>query len=173
MARIPNTHGGGAATNANGLLFEQTTSLNDALIAKGYTVKSDGKVCNSKGLVLGYSKSKHKFRKYLEEQGVNLNVNSDVLLPDEAFINIMNKTVYIIEKKFQNGSGSVAEKIQTCEYKKIQYFKLVSQIGYNVEYLYVLSDFFDEPKFADVFDFIISKGCSYYFNEIPLNYLGL
>ena len=27
MARVPNRYGGGAQTNANGLLFEQTTSL--------------------------------------------------------------------------------------------------------------------------------------------------
>lgn len=31
MARVPNKHGGGAQTNRNGLHFEQTTSLNDAL----------------------------------------------------------------------------------------------------------------------------------------------
>lgn len=31
MTHIPNTHGGGAKTNKNGLRFEQTTSLKDAL----------------------------------------------------------------------------------------------------------------------------------------------
>lgn len=41
MPRIPNTHGGGALTNAHGLLFEQTTSLNAALINNGYSIKSD------------------------------------------------------------------------------------------------------------------------------------
>lgn len=39
MTKTPNTHGGGARTNANGLKFEQTTSLNDALIAAGYQKK--------------------------------------------------------------------------------------------------------------------------------------
>lgn len=38
MPRNPNTHGGGARTNLNGLHFEQTTSLNDALIDAGYNV---------------------------------------------------------------------------------------------------------------------------------------
>ncbi len=173
MSRIPNKHGGGAATNANGLLFEQTTSLNSALDANGYKVSDDGKVYNSKGLFLGYSKSKYSFRKFLEECGVDLSVNSDILLPDDAFINSKNNTVYIIEKKFQSGSGSVSEKIQTCEYKKIQYKKLVSQIGYQVEYIYILSDFFDNPKFADVLHFIESKGCHYYFNELPLRFLHI
>lgn len=31
MPRTPNIHGGGARTNQNGLHFEQTTSLDDAL----------------------------------------------------------------------------------------------------------------------------------------------
>ena len=128
MPRTPNTHGGGALTNANGLHFEQTTSLD---------------------------------------------VNSDVLLPDDTFTNIGNRTIYIVEKKFQSGSGSVAEKIQTCEYKKLQYMKLISQMGYDTVYVYILSDFFNDPKFADVLKFINSKGCYYFFNELPLDFLGL
>ena len=38
MPRNPNTHGGGARTNANGLQFEQTTSLDTALQNAGYSV---------------------------------------------------------------------------------------------------------------------------------------
>lgn len=38
MPRIPNRFGGGARTNRNGLLFEQTTSLNDALINAGFDI---------------------------------------------------------------------------------------------------------------------------------------
>ena len=39
MTRIPNTHGGGAKTNMNGLRFEQTTSLNDALQYHNFILK--------------------------------------------------------------------------------------------------------------------------------------
>ena len=94
-------------------------------------------------------------------------------MPDDTFTNIGNRTIYIVEKKFQNGSGSVAEKIQTCEYKKLQYMKLISQMGYDTVYVYILSDFFNDPKFADVLKFINSKGCYYFFNELPLDFLGL
>lgn len=38
MSRTPNTHGGGARTNKNGLHFEQTTSLDNALCNAGYKV---------------------------------------------------------------------------------------------------------------------------------------
>ena len=173
MPRTPNKYGGGALTNAHGLLFEQETSLNDALINGGYRISSDGKVCNFKGAVLGYSKSKRSFIKYLGENNVSLKVNSDTLLPDDAFINIRNKTVYIIEKKFQNVPGSVDEKLQTCLYKKLQYEKLVSQIGYEIEYVYVLNDWFKRPKYRDVLSYIEDVGCSYFFNEFPLWFLGL
>lgn len=49
MPRTPNTYGGGARTNANGLHFEQTTSLNEALANGGYRVAYDGTVCNLRG----------------------------------------------------------------------------------------------------------------------------
>lgn len=39
MSRKPNTFGGGARTNVNGLSFEQTTSLDDALKDAGYRVE--------------------------------------------------------------------------------------------------------------------------------------
>jgi len=39
MARHANIYGGGALTNAHGLYFEQTTSLNDALVNQGYRWK--------------------------------------------------------------------------------------------------------------------------------------
>ncbi|MGN1275828.1 MAG: hypothetical protein ACI4UK_02410, partial [Floccifex sp.] len=142
MPRKPNTYGGGARTNANGLHFEQTTSLNEALANGGYRVASDGTVCNLRGEIQGYSKSKHAFIQFLKDNDVDLNINSDTLLPDDAFINTINETVYIIEKKFQNCSGSVDEKLQTCLYKKQQYEKLISQVNFCTEYVYVLSDWF-------------------------------
>lgn len=172
MPRIPNRFGGGASTNAHGLYFEQTTSLDEALKQKGFIISKIGEVIYNNSL-LGYSRAKYDFIKFLKENGVDLSTNSDTLLPDDAFINIMNNTVYIIEKKFQATSGSVAEKIQTCEYKKIQYNKLVSQIGYNAKYIYILNDYFNKPKFADVLAFIKSKGCYYFFNELPLSFLGI
>ena len=40
MAKQPNIFGGGARTNANGLHFEQTTSLDLALEGAGYEVRN-------------------------------------------------------------------------------------------------------------------------------------
>ena len=72
-----------------------------------------------------------------------------------------------------NDAGSVDEKLQTCDFKKKQYKKLLSQINIDVEYIYLLSDWFKKPEYKDVLDYIISVGCSYYFNYIPLDKLNL
>lgn len=172
MSRQNNIYGGGALTNAHGLNFEQETSLCDALRERGYTVSANSEIFYGKEFI-GYCLSKHDFIKFLVKQNVNLAVNSHKLLPDDALINYYNNTVYIIEKKFQHGGGSVDEKLQTCGYKKQQYCKLVSQIGFNIVYLYVLNDWFNQPRYNDVFDFIHQMGCYYFFNHIPLDFLGL
>lgn len=64
-------------------------------------------------------------------------VVSKKLLPDEAFINNITRTIYIIEKKFQHRAGSVDEKLQTCDFKLKQYKKLANLVGFDVEYIYI------------------------------------
>ena len=39
MPRNPNRYGGGSRTNRNGLHFEQTTSLNEALRNAGFEIR--------------------------------------------------------------------------------------------------------------------------------------
>ena len=79
----------------------------------------------------------------------------------------------IIEVKHQEVKGSVDEKLQTCDFKKKQYIKLFSELNYKVEYIYILSDWFRKECYKDVRDYIISVGCHYYYNYIPLQELGL
>ena len=57
--------------------------------------------------------------------------------------------------------------------KKKQYKKIFSRLNIEVEYIYLLSDWFKKPEYKDVLDYIISVGCGYYFNYIPLYKLGL
>ena len=96
------------------------------------------------------------------------------LLPDEAIFVISKNTVYIIEKKTQSGGGSVDEKLQTCDFKLKQYKKLFSPLNKEVCYSYLLDkDWFKNPRYKDTLDYIISVGCKYYFNYIPLDAIGL
>ena len=46
----------------------------------------------------------------------------------------MRETLFIIEVKYQQLAGSVDEKLQTCDFKRKQYLKLVNYLGLKVEY---------------------------------------
>ena len=65
------------------------------------------------------------------------------------------------------------EKLQTCDFKKKQYQKLMSFLGIKVEYFYLLNDWFREYKYTDVLNYINSVGYHYFFNFIPLSSLKL
>ena len=98
---------------------------------------------------------------------------SKKLLPDEAIYVIVNNTLFIIEMKFQKVTGSVDEKLQTCDFKKKQYRKLMAPLNIEVEYIYILNDWFRKPEYKDTLDYVISTGCQYYFHYLPLKKLGL
>lgn len=173
MARIANKFGGGARTNVNGLHFEQTTSLDTALSNVGYRVV-DHEVFDGRTKI-GLSVQKYDFYKYfLIPQGIDYTeYNSKKWLPDECYVNLETNTVYIIEKKFQNSSGSVDEKLPNCDFKKREYEKLCTPINFDVEYLYVFNDWFRQSVYRDTLEYIEMVGCSYFYNEIPLDFLGL
>ncbi len=169
-----NTSGGGKNTNINGLKFERDTSLNDSLVRSGYKVVNN-EVFDKNNKFIGKSVDKNSFyKKFLDEKQVDYKeYNSKKWLPDDCFINEENKTVYIIEKKFQKTSGSVDEKLPNCGFKKMEYEKLVKNLGYSVEFIYVLSDWFKQDIYKDTLEYINYLNCSYYFNEIPLKAISL
>lgn len=75
--------------------------------------------------------------------------------------------------KFQGVAGSVDEKLQTCDFKKKQYQKLLDGTGIKVEYCYVINDWFNNKSYRDTLNYIQSVGCFYFFGELPLSFLGL
>lgn len=98
---------------------------------------------------------------------------SKLLLPDDSIFVLLNNRLFIIECKHQEVAGSVDEKLQTCDFKKKQYKKLMAPANIDVEYIYLLDNWFRDPKYKDVLDYIQSVGCDYYFEYIPLNRMGL
>lgn len=168
----PNRVGGGSKTTENGLFFEQTTELRNLFEKlQNFSVSGDEVLKNGQkvGLLCGKNKL---YKKILEPQGIKAKeIISKKLLPDEAIL--VNDTVYIIEKKFQSGAGSVDEKLQTCHFKKMIYTRLLSAVNLKVEYIYVFNNWFERPEYRDVHEYIISVGCQYFFYEIPLEAIGL
>ncbi|MBF0777286.1 hypothetical protein [Streptococcus cuniculi] len=155
-----------------------TTRRNDGTIIRGTKLRS--KPLRWKisflGEEVGQIFQKDGLYRYFDEiDGYDYTkIISAKLLPDEAIFVINSNTVYIIEKKTQSGGGSVDEKLQTCDFKLKQYKKLFSPLNKEANYSYLLDkDWFEQSRYKDVLDYIISVGCKYYFNFIPLDVIGL
>lgn len=163
----------GGGNTITGLIYEAKVDLATFLNSQEcYEVVGDQVLfC---GECVAYTFKKHAFYRFLAKQGVDWKKHlSSQVLPDNAIYVIVNNTMFVIEVKTQNCGGSVDEKLQTCDFKKKQYRKLLSELNMEVEFIYILSDWFKQAKYKDVLDYIISVGCQYYFSYIPLQKLGL
>lgn len=165
--------GVGGGKTVTGLHFENKVNLLTKIAEiPGYTVK--GNEISYNGKVLAYSYPKFDlYKKFLAPKGIDYkDYVSKKYLPDEALYVPSQNTFYIIEMKFQNVGGSVDEKLQTCDFKRKIYLKLFSKLSLNVEYVFILSDYFNKPSFDDAFEYIRTVGCSYHFEELPFAELG-
>lgn len=172
------TNGIGGANTKTGLIFEGKTDLRTFLCAQpGYSCSNAPKgwvTVFYNGEEVASLFKKNALYKFLAACGVEWKtILSKRLLPDDSIYVVVNNTFFVIECKFQQVAGSVDEKLQTCDFKKKQYKKLLSQLNMDVEYIYLLSDWFKQPQYRDVLDYIVSVGCSYYFEYIPLSKFGL
>jgi len=166
--------GFGGANTKTGLCFEGKVDLLTFMRSKkSYSVERNAIFYNGEKVALSFKK--YGLYKYLEKNGIDYRkFISRKLLPDDAIFVIVNNTFFILEIKFQEVAGSTDEKLQTCDFKIKQYRKLLSRLNVEVEYVYILNNWFKKPEYKDVLDYIISvKGCSYYFNYLPLQKIGL
>lgn len=165
--------GVGGGNTITGLNFEKEIDILELLKSKkGYEVRGSVILYGKKEVAR--SLKKHSLYRYLESNGVDYKkILSKKLLPDEALYVVANNTLFVIEVKFQKVAGSVDEKLQTCDFKRKQYAKLMAPLNIEVEYIYILSDWFRKPEYKDVLDYIISVGCQYYLKYLPLQKLGL
>jgi hypothetical protein len=173
------TGGVGGANTLTGLNFENKVDFQKLLgDIPGYQIK---KLSDKAGSGVYFENElvarcfrKQEFYKFLGESKIDWKkIISRQLLPDDALLVIVRETLFIIEVKYQQVEGSVDEKLQTCDFKRKQYMKLVLPLGLKVEYVYVLSDWFRDAKYKDVLDYINSVNCHYKFGELPLAWLGL
>lgn len=171
--------GKGGANTLSGLHYEKKVDLPTALLkVAGYSIITEKKVAGQtvlyKGTRVARLFRKAQFYKFLDQAGIDWKSKiTKRLLPDDALLVIVRDTLYIIEVKFQKVAGSVDEKLQTCDFKRKQYLKLVHDLGIKVEYVYVLNEWFKHPSYKDVLAYIHSVNCHYKFDELPLAWLGL
>ena len=172
-SRKPNRVGGGARTNENGLGFEGRVSLVDAINRHDSMFVRDGNIF-LRGEQVGRYREKHSFYKeFLEDLNVDWRRRiSKKYLPDAVIINDSEKVVFVVEKKYQSGSGSVDEKLQTCDFKRKIYQQLLEETEYDVEYYYLLNSWYERPEYDDVKKYIKSVGCDYFIDSIELKSFG-
>ena len=173
--------GKGGGNTTTGLHFEQRTDIKRLFEQiDGYSLKESK---NKTGYEiwfnnekLAYCFKKRELYRFLEQEPYNIDWQKHLskrLEPDNALFVIVRDPLFMSEIKVQQVEGSVDEKLQTCDFKRKQYTKLVHGLGWRVEYVYVLSDWFKQEKYKDTLDYIHSMNCHYLFNEIPLKWLGL
>lgn len=163
----------GGGNTRTGLIFEGKVDL-ATFLSKQPNYKIENDMVYYKYEKVARIFKKYAFYRFLEEIGINWsNYISKKLLPDDSIYVIINNTLFIIECKHQHVSGSVDEKLQTCDFKKKEYQKLMAPANIEVQYMYLLDNWFRDSKYKDVLDYIISVGCQYYFEYIPLAKFGL
>ena len=140
---------GGSKTNINGLNWEKITSVENELI-KNYFLK----IIFNKKIKYGYYYEKiieNKKVIYLKQSGFNKYVkkefNIDIYYnPDEVFIIHDNDTyiIKILEKKNQNVSGSVEDKLKTGKFTRREYekmFKYTNKSNFIISYAFCVSKY--------------------------------
>jgi|SRR3989344_6704213 len=164
----------GGAKTLTGLRFESRSDLRQKFGSlKDYLINDN--VILFKNKPVAYLFKKYElYTKFLDQRKVDWkSIITKKLLPDDVIYVLSNNTLFVVELKFQEVAGSVDEKLQTCHFKLRQYRKLLNGTGVKVEYVYVLNDWFKKNEYKDVLEYIKEVGCHYFFEELPLKFLGL
>ncbi|MGL5684399.1 MAG: PD-(D/E)XK nuclease superfamily protein [Vagococcus fluvialis] len=193
---------GGANTNKSGLKFEENTDLS-ARITRDLVgkisvnqISVEQSVISSESLVfevidvrdnhvIGLITKQYQFYNVLKNvYGID-NQNNKRWKPDEVFFNFDTNTVFIVEKKWQQGSGSVDEKIFGFVNKRRLYQnnfnKLIDEPKPAVEFsaLFNKSWWIDGAngrnmrQYADYFDNLRIDGVKIFFDEYDYWWFGL
>lgn len=162
---------GGALTNLTGLKFEQRTKVSDAFEAAGFRVLGT-EVFDGDELIC-VMMAKRALYRFLKANGVVWQeFMSNTMEPDECLYFPSSNHFLVIEKKWQEVSGSVDEKLAACDFKLRRYERLFQGgMGASCSMIYLLNDWFRQPKYSDVLDYMTSANCLVYFEEIPAKVL--
>jgi hypothetical protein len=108
------------------------------------------------------TKKANLFKCMRDEIDINVKKAHGCKNPDECYIDKELRNIFIIEKKFQQCSGSVCEKIQTPDFKVWQYSRTFPT--YNIIYIYCLSDWFKKNCIAEL-EYLDFKHIKYFWGS--------
>jgi len=154
------TGAGGPNTNKNGLKFEEVADLKDRYESIQTSQNGIGSEVKFKGHSLTFIKvsksALHKYMQKIGEKNMTLKPAAGCKFPDEAYIDLERNIIFIIEKKFQQESGSVDEKLQTGCFKQSHYKGLFPK--FKIYYMYCLSDWFKSDDYESVLKYLKDGG---------------
>jgi hypothetical protein len=116
------------------------------------------------------------YRLFFEPQGIDYkNHFSARLEPDIAIYSEKEQTLTIVEIKQMTAAGSVAEKLQTCDYKRFYYESLSATLSIKIAISWVLGEYFKvkENQFQSIYEYMLSKGSNYYFGYLPVEEIDI
>ena len=143
----------------NGKEFENCITLKEKFKKNGYKIQNETEIFYNDEKIEELLIQYKLYTSFLKEKGFDYNKElGKKWIPDEVFINEKNKKIYIIEKKYQECAGSVDEKLPNCHYKKQWYKDLLNKFGYDVEFIYFLSNYFkeNEKRYKDIKNYVIN-----------------
>ena len=156
------TGAGGLNTNKNGLSYEKITDLNNKItIVKEFKTSNKIKFNGTERIFIK-TKQANLFKCMEDKINTNITKAHGCKNPDECYIDEEFKNIFILEKKFQQSSGSVCEKIQTPDFKLWQYSRTFPD--YNIIYVYCLSDWFKKNCIAEV-EYLDFKNIPYFWGS--------
>lgn len=177
------TGGGHTAYKGSSFEFIVNEKLLKDLYEVGYSEIATHKLGGAKGPIHGrtlqnqfgdtielYYKS-GIYRLFFEPRGIDYrNLFSARLEPDIAIFSKQKQTLTIVEIKQMTAAGSVAEKLQTCDYKRYYYENLSRPLSINIAISWVLGEYFKlkENQFQSVYEYMLSKGSKYHYGSLPV-----
>lgn len=156
------TGAGGSNTNKNGLSYEELTDLNNRITILEKNEFSTKIIFDNNKKSFLKTKQSNLFKCMKDNININIKKAHGCKNPDECYIDKELKNMFIIEKKFQQCSGSVCEKIQTPDFKLWQYSRTFPD--YNIIYIYCLSDWFKKNCIAEL-EYLDFKKIRYFWSN--------
>jgi hypothetical protein len=165
------TGAGGSNTNLNGKKYE-----NDTMLSSHFKIIANKKINKNKNSYeeIQFEDSDIKyihlqqstfnmFMKEILERNENIFSAPGCRNPDDSYIDLENKKIFIIEKKFQQTTGSVEEKIQSGCFKQNHYSDLFP--NFEINYIYCLSSWFRNKDNQSVIKYLTQQGIRVFFND--------
>lgn len=106
------------------------------------------------------------FKKFLKSHGATIQKGEWYFKPDDAYYFKDTNEIIIYEFKSQYCTGTADEKPAGCEWHLLAYKRWLSEIGIppeNVHMFYIFNDWFKQPKFTWMLEYMKLKGVDYCF----------